>query len=46
MFTFRRKSEMPAADDALPGRDTPMAVTNRHYVNGNPIQPPFPDGLQ
>ena len=46
MFTFHRKSEMPTADAALPGRDKPIAVTNRHYVNGNPIQPPFPDGLR
>jgi len=22
-----------------------MAVMNQHFVNGNPIQPPFPDGL-
>lgn len=43
MFSFHHKSRMPTAADALPGRQTPMAVTNRHYVNGNPIQPPFPD---
>jgi peptide-methionine (S)-S-oxide reductase len=42
MSMFRKKTEMPAADQALPGRDTPMPLTNRHYVNGNPIQPPFP----
>jgi peptide-methionine (S)-S-oxide reductase len=23
-----------------------MPVTNRHYVTGNPIQPPFPEGLE
>jgi peptide-methionine (S)-S-oxide reductase len=45
MFMFRRKTTMPSAADALPGRDTPMQVTNRHYVNGNPIQPPFPSGM-
>ncbi|RMG34908.1 MAG: peptide-methionine (S)-S-oxide reductase MsrA [Gammaproteobacteria bacterium] len=38
--------EMPTPETALPGRDTPMRVTNRHYVNGHPIQPPFPDGLR
>lgn len=36
---------MPAPDDALPGRTEAMPVVNRHYVNGNPIKPPFPDGL-
>jgi len=23
-----------------------MPVPNRHYVNGNPLQPPFPDGME
>jgi peptide-methionine (S)-S-oxide reductase len=46
MFTFRKKTAMPSAGEALPGRSTPMAVTNRHFVNGHPIQPPFPEGLQ
>ena len=45
MFLFRKQTEMPSAEQALPGRDTPMPITNRHHVNGNPIQPPFPDGL-
>jgi peptide-methionine (S)-S-oxide reductase len=44
MFLFRKKTEMPSAEEALPGRDRPMPVTNRHAVNGHPIQPPFPDG--
>jgi peptide-methionine (S)-S-oxide reductase len=37
---------MPAPGDALPGRSEPMPVPNRHYVNGNPLQPPFPDGME
>jgi peptide-methionine (S)-S-oxide reductase len=45
-FSSRKKSAMPAPEQALPGRDTPMPVTNRHYVNGHPIQPPFPEGLE
>ena len=32
--------------DALPGRDTPIAVVDRHVVLGTPIQPPFPDGIE
>jgi peptide-methionine (S)-S-oxide reductase len=39
------KTRMPAPDDALPGRTEAMPVVNHHYVNGNPIKPPFPDGL-
>ena len=31
---------------ALPGRGQPMAVPDRHDVLGNPIAPPFPDGLE
>lgn len=46
MFRFRKKTEMPTLQEALPGRDTPMPVTNCHYVSGHPIQPPFPPGLE
>jgi peptide-methionine (S)-S-oxide reductase len=41
----RDKTRMVEPDEALPGRQTPLPVPERHYVNGNPIQPPFPDGL-
>ncbi len=36
----------PSADSALPGRDAELTVSNKHYVNGNPIKPPFPDTLE
>jgi peptide-methionine (S)-S-oxide reductase len=36
---------MPSADDALPGRATRMPVPAAHFVNGNPIQGPFPEGM-
>jgi len=42
----RHKSQMVAAEDALPGRTETMPVPDRHFVNGNPITPPFPDGFQ
>lgn len=41
----RDKSQMVAAERALPGRPTPVQVPEAHYVNGHRIQPPFPDGL-
>lgn len=30
----------------LPGRDEEMPITNRHFVSGHPLKPPFPDGLE
>ena len=44
MFLFRRSSSMPDPADALPGRDQPLDVPERHYVNGARIVPPFPEG--
>jgi len=46
MFLQRKSSTMPTADQAPPGRSEPIPVADRHYVNGNPLRPPFPDGLQ
>ena len=47
MFLLRKKkSALPSPEEALPGRATPMPVINRHFVNGHPIAPPFPEGLQ
>ena len=37
---------VPSADDALPGRKTPLRVPDRHFVNGAPLEPPFPPGLE
>lgn len=45
MVVFSPKTRMPTPEDALPGRVAAMPVVNRHYVNGNPIKPPFPEGL-
>ena len=42
----RTKTRMIADDDALPGRDTAVAVPDKHFVNGHPLTPPFPDGMQ
>jgi len=37
---------LPTAEQALPGRDTPLSTSNFHYVNGQPIKPPFEAGLR
>jgi peptide-methionine (S)-S-oxide reductase len=42
MFSSR-KTTMPTADRALPGRDEPIAVSGTHFVNGTSILPPFPE---
>jgi peptide-methionine (S)-S-oxide reductase len=40
------KSQMIDPKRALPGRATPLAVPAQHYVNGHPLKPPFPAGMQ
>jgi peptide-methionine (S)-S-oxide reductase len=46
MLFFKKRLELPARDEALPGRDTPILVPGRHFVLGTPIGPPFPEGLE
>ena len=46
MSIFRNKEEMPLEKDALPGRETAMTVSTLHYVNNNPIKPPFADNIE
>lgn len=40
------KQELPTAAQALPGRETPMPLPQGHYLNGRPLRPPHPAGLQ
>ncbi len=46
MVDIRKKHLMPSADTALPGRPEAMPVPDHHYVNGNPLRGPFPEGMQ
>jgi peptide-methionine (S)-S-oxide reductase len=46
MFMNANVPTMPRPEQALPGRDTPMQVAELHFVNGHPLRPPFPDGMQ
>ena len=48
MFEFltRHKTEMPAPEDALPGRDTAIVQPGDHAVLGTPMAPPFPDDTE
>jgi len=42
---FARKTQMIEPSQALPGRSTPIEPPTHHFVNGNPLSPPWPEGL-
>ncbi|PZO59274.1 MAG: peptide-methionine (S)-S-oxide reductase [Phormidesmis priestleyi] len=41
-----KKDVLVSPKDALPGRDKAMPVPEKHYVNGNRLEAPFPDGME
>jgi len=46
MFFARKKTEMPSAAAALPGRPNPIATAQSHFVNGRGLKGPYPDGME
>jgi peptide-methionine (S)-S-oxide reductase len=46
MFLFRKSAEMPTRETALKGRETPIPTAERHFVNGRPLQGPYPEGME
>jgi peptide-methionine (S)-S-oxide reductase len=46
MFFARKNAEMIDAASALPGRDRPLPVPERHEVLGTPLKGSFPDGVE
>ncbi|MEO0842096.1 MAG: peptide-methionine (S)-S-oxide reductase MsrA [Cyanobacteria bacterium J06633_8] len=46
LFGFGKKLTIPTAQEALPGRTSSMPVPEKHYVNGNALKPPFPEGME
>ncbi len=46
LFELRKKHALPTAETALPGRREAMPVPAAHYVNGNPLEGPFPQHLR
>jgi peptide-methionine (S)-S-oxide reductase len=46
MLFASRKTRMPTPEEALPGRPDPLPVPDAHFVNGRPLQPPFPAGTE
>jgi peptide-methionine (S)-S-oxide reductase len=41
-----KKSTIPTASEALPGRSEAIAPPAKHYVNGHPMKPPYPAGME
>jgi peptide-methionine (S)-S-oxide reductase len=47
MFNFlSKKTRMIEPADALPGRGLPIPTADKHYVNGHPLQGPYPQGAE
>ena len=46
MWPHSKKLATPKPDQALPGRNERMPVPAKHFVNGNPLVPPFPAGTE
>jgi len=44
MLFSRKKAEMPAAGEALPGRPNPIATADKHFISGHPLKGPYPEG--
>lgn len=39
-----KPSHIVSKSDALPGRDAPLPTAENHFVNGNPLKGPYPEG--
>jgi peptide-methionine (S)-S-oxide reductase len=46
LFDFLKKTDMPEASAALPGRDEPIPTAETHFVNGRLLKGPFPEGME
>jgi peptide-methionine (S)-S-oxide reductase len=46
MFGFGKKSTLPTPETALTGRAESISVPENHFVNGNPLKPPYPEGME
>ena len=46
MLFSSHKLRLPSPEEALPGRSERMPVPKSHFVNGAPLEPPFPEGTE
>ena len=45
-LTTKQKLQIPAPEDALPGRAAKMQVADKHFVKDAPMAPPFPENMR
>jgi len=45
MLFMRKTTALPSAEEALPGRATPIPTASAHFVNGRKLLPPYSEGL-
>jgi peptide-methionine (S)-S-oxide reductase len=43
---FNKKTVMPSSETALPGRPEAIPTAEVHFVNGQPLMEPYPEGLE
>ena len=43
---LNKKTKMPSAAEALPGRADPIPTASHHQVSGRPLAGPYPEGLE
>jgi peptide-methionine (S)-S-oxide reductase len=46
MLLFRKKTEMPTPEKALPGRASAIATAAEHFIFGRDLKGPYPDGIE
>lgn len=46
LFGLGKKATLPTPEEALPGRSQSIKVPSTHYVNSNPLESPYPEGME
>ncbi len=46
MFLLRKRTALPTAAQALPGRNAPIPTADRHFVSGRPLKGPWPENMR
>jgi peptide-methionine (S)-S-oxide reductase len=46
MLFSRKPLRIPTAAEALPGRTAPIPTADKHFVNGRPLAPPYPQEME
>ena len=46
MFQLRKRTALPTAAQALPGRSDPIPTAETHFVFGRPLKGPYPENMR